>query len=407
MASSAIATEIKVRANDIDAHEMAPMHMWGSMFGPASGGIADILGDLARENFAGQLYSPEIEADNDEITNQSVWELRGNKAPGAIDMTRRLEVLDAMGIDRQLLFSTYAVLAQIMATGDEGFIRQKWGVVDTPIEHLRQLGRDAIDEYNAWAIAVTHDLGNRLRPVAYLVDDGTPQGLIRQAEQLVRAGIRAINLPAGTPPGGVSPASPALAPFWGLLEANDVPVLLHVGGELGFQKSSAWADAPAFAPGRVDSVEIERGIEPFSFAVMHLPASNYLTAMTLGGVFETFPKLRCGLIELGASWFGSFAEGLDMWAGEVFSKRLSPFLKMRPSEYLNRNVRISPFNYFEKIDLHIDRYPLVADSYCYSSDYPHFEGGYESPPQIRERIAHLGDDVCDRFFYRNAEWLLP
>ena len=60
-----------------------------------------------------------------------------------------------------------------------------------------------------------------------------------------------------------------------------------------------------------------------------------------------------------------------------------------------------------KIDLHIQRYPLVADSYCYSSDYPHFEGGYERPAEIRERIAHLGDDLCDRFFYRNAEWLLP
>ena len=342
MTTALMTAQTKVLANDIDAHEMAPMHFWGPMFGPASGRIADLIEDLAKNNFAGQLYSPDIMGDAEPITTETVWQLRGNKAPGAMDMSRRVQVLDAMGIDRQLLFSTYGVMAQIMATGDEGFIRRKWGVTEAPIEEIRRLGREAIDEFNAWAITTTTLLGNRIRPVAYLIDDGTPDSIIRQAEHLIKRGVRAINLPAGTPPGGVSPASPKLAPFWALLESNNVPLLLHVGGELGFQRSSAWADAPAFKPGRVDSAEIERGIEPFSFAVMHLPVSNYLTVMTLGGVFETFPRLRCGIIELGCSWFGSFAEGLDMWAGKVFHKRLREFMRMRPSEYLNRNVRDKP-----------------------------------------------------------------
>ena len=140
---------------------------------------------------------------------------------------------------------------------------------------------------------------------------------------------------------------------------------------------------------------------------MHLPVSNYLTAMTLGGVFEQFPRLRCGVIELGASWFGSFAEGLDMWAGEVFHKRLAPFIRLRPSEYLNRNVRISPFNYFEKADLQFQRYPQLSDCYCYSSDYPHFEGGYESPQAIHARLEGMSEEQFDKFFHRNAQWLLP
>jgi predicted TIM-barrel fold metal-dependent hydrolase len=401
--------EARVTTNDIDSHEMAPMHLWGEMFGPASGSIAGLLGELAKNNFAGQLYCPEIERDAAPINNKTVWSLRGNRAPGAFDMSRRIEVMNVMGIEKQLLFSTYGVLAQIMATGAEGFIRQKWGVSEAAasIDDIRRLGREAVDEFNQWAVSVTEQLGSRIRPVAYVLDDGTPAGLIREAESLVKAGIRAVNLPAGTPPGGVSPASPQIGPFWELLEKNNIPFLLHVGGELGFQRSSAWADAPAFRPGRVDSVEIERGIEPYSFAVMHLPVSNYLTAMTLGGVFEQFPRLRCGIIELGASWFGSFAEGLDMWAGDVFSKRLREFVRAKPSEYLNRNVRISPFNYFEKIALQFSRYPQLSDSYCYSSDYPHVEGGLESPAVIRERIKGLGDELCQKYFFKNAEWLLP
>jgi hypothetical protein len=70
-------------------------------------------------------------------------------------------------------------------------------------------------------------------------------------------------------------------------------------------------------------------------------------------------------------------------------------------------VRISPFNYFEDIVLQFRRYPQLSDSYCYSSDYPHYEGGYESPAVIRDRIKELGDDICDKFFYKNGAWLLP
>jgi predicted TIM-barrel fold metal-dependent hydrolase len=392
--------------NDADAHEMAPMHVWGDVFGPAAGLMSDVLAGFIEEqgNDPFGLYRPELRADDVEITSQSVWNIRGPGAPSAADFTRRLEVLDVMGIDKQLLFPSFAILASVMSTAAESFLRGKWGLT-LPIEEIRALGRGAIADYNDWSARVTAMAPDRLRPVGYVVDDGSVADLLNQARDLVGRGIRAINIPAGTPPGGVSPADPALDPFWEFAASSDVPVLLHVGGDRGFMASTAWSAAPAFAPGKVGSAEI--GVDPYSIATIQFAPSNFLTAMTLGGVFERFPNLRFGVIELGCTWFGPLSESLDMCARDVFAKRLAPYLSMRPSEYLARNVRVTPFNQFEPVERELERYPHLRSCYCFSSDYPHYEGGIDSKRMLYERLVSLGDDVLDGFFRRNAQLLLP
>ena len=193
--------------------------------------------------------------------------------------------------------------------------------------------------------------------------------------------------------------------FWELLESNNVVCVTHVGNEQGLLASSVWNKAPAFKLGKVQSHEL--GLEPYSFATVHYVSSHFLTVMILGGVFERFPRLRFGAIEQGASWLGPLAEQLDMWAHDVYAKRLQPFISMLPSEYLARNVRVTPFNEFEPIERDLARFPQVQECYCYSSDYPHVEGGKNSKALLYEKVAPLGDDVVERFFTTNAEWLLP
>jgi predicted TIM-barrel fold metal-dependent hydrolase len=392
------------RALDADAHEMAPIEFWEEVFGPAAARTAVLLHHVAVAVGPDQLTCPDLKADDGPINAETVWTIRGNRAPSAIDLGRRVEVLDTMGIDKQLIFPTFAILANVMATADEVFLRSKWGLT-IPLEEIRQLGREGLEEYNSWAARITALAPDRLRPVAYVVDDGTPEDLMAQTKELTGRGIRAVNLPSGTPPGGLSPADPKLDEFWGFLEGNDIPVVLHVGGELGFVKTAVWGEAPVFAPGKITSVEV--GIDPFSFATMHFPSTQYLSALVLGGVFDRFPRLRFGVIELGCSWLGQFAEGLDMWARDVFHRRMGDYLSMLPSEYIARNVRVSPFNTFEPIEKQFERYPHLSDCYCYSSDYPHFEGGLDSMRLVYDRLAPLGDDVLERFFFKNAELLLP
>jgi predicted TIM-barrel fold metal-dependent hydrolase len=137
---------------------------------------------------------------------------------------------------------------------------------------------------------------------------------------------------------------------------------------------------------------------------MHAALTNYLTVMTLGGVFERHPGLRFGAIECGANWLGPLLENLDMWL-EVFPKA-GAGLTMRPSEYLRRNVRVTPYH-FEPIDRWMRQYPATIDMLAYGSDYPHVEGGKHSHTVLFDKIERFGDETLEKFFVTNAAWLMP
>ena len=95
-----------------------------------------------------------------------------------------------------------------------------------------------------------------------------------------------------------------------------------------------------------------------------------------------------------------------MWAAGPFRKRISTILTMAPSAYLARNVRVTPF-YFEPVDVFLERYPQLQDCYCYSTDYPHQEGGANSKARSYELVKPFGDEMVRKYFVSNGEWLLP
>jgi predicted TIM-barrel fold metal-dependent hydrolase len=78
---------------------------------------------------------------------------------------------------------------------------------------------------------------------------------------------------------------------------------------------------------------------------------------------------------------------------------------MPPSGYLARNVRVCPFS-FEPVETYIERYGF-EDVYCYSSDYPHTEGGVNQLSVFAEKLMPLGDSVMEKFFVTNAQLLMP
>jgi predicted TIM-barrel fold metal-dependent hydrolase len=145
-------------------------------------------------------------------------------------------------------------------------------------------------------------------------------------------------------------------------------------------------------------------INTYMFSSFHYSPQNFLSTIVLGGVFERFPRLRFGVIELGAGWFAPMAERLDQTAA-IYKDRLSPVLSMKPSDYLRRNVRVTPYR-FEPIADYVDRYGF-AECYCFSSDFPHPEGGTKPIQEFVEHIDRLGPAVAEQFFVTNGEWLLP
>jgi predicted TIM-barrel fold metal-dependent hydrolase len=267
------------------------------------------------------------------------------------------------------------------------------------------LAQAALREYNDWVVRQTSLSPDRIRPVPYLWHGSPLDDLIEETASLIARGVKAVHVSCGAPTAGRSPADPALDPFWNLLEQNDVPLLFHVGHGSRFLDPIWGQNVPAFARGKVESIEL--GSTPYPFFSMHHAPQNYIAVMVLGGVFERFPRLRLGVIELGAAWFGPFAAHLDMWADKVYRARFAPFLSMAPSEYLARNVRVTPFNTFESVQDYIAAYPRLADCYCFSTDYPHVEGGRHSLRENQARLSTLGPEVVEGFFVRNAQWILP
>jgi predicted TIM-barrel fold metal-dependent hydrolase len=306
-----------------------------------------------------------------------------------------------MGIDRQLVFPTFGLMCLLLLLDPNA--HEFLGFDPNKLDR-RRLGLEGIEAHNRWAVQTTKSTSARARPVGIVVTESI-DAMMQQTQKLLAEGVRALMIPANVPPLGASPAAPALDPFWRLAADADVPVTLHLGTEFGFLASPRWsANVEAFHPS--DKSTIEFTIEPHRAVTVHYSAENFLAAMVLGGVFERHPRLRFGAIELSASWIGPLAERLDMWVDREFRSRFAKLLSMRPSEYIARNVRVTPFP-FEPIAWYLERHPDLASVYCYSTDYPHFEGGKDSKRVFAEALSGVSADLRDQFFFKNATLLLP
>jgi hypothetical protein len=130
--------------------------------------------------------------------------------------------------------------------------------------------------------------------------------------------------------------------------------------------------------------------------------------MLLGGVFERHPTLRVGAIEVGAYWIGPLAERLDFFTDSarkaVWAGRKD--LKLKPSEYIARQVRVTP-TVFEPVDKYLQRYPGLETVYCFSTDFPHPEGNKWSMQKFYDRLAPAGDKFLEKFFITNGQLLVP
>lgn len=385
---------------DVDSHEMLPTTLWPEAFGDAGVDMAAISPMVAASVEENTPIRDHVVVDEMDVTDEIVWNQKGPEAPGAIDLKRRELVLDVMGVERQLLFPTFGLIALLLVTNPEALAAA--GLPDD--FDAVGLGVRACKAYNKWAGKISDETRRRVRPVGVLPTNTDIDSLMAEAENLLNVGIKAVWIPGSIPPCGTSPGDQLLDPFWDLLAKADVPITLHLGTEFGLLASKTWNNGvPQFRPSLFSSVEFP--IEPYGAATLHLTQNNFLAAMVLGGVFERHPTLRFGVIETAAHWVGPLGETLDLWF-EEFYKRLSPVLSMRPSEYIARNIRVTPYH-FERVDRYIERYPEMVDVFCYSSDYPHLEGGRDTARKFAGYLENFDAETKEKFFRTNGLWIVP
>jgi predicted TIM-barrel fold metal-dependent hydrolase len=399
--SVAVAEQVKGRILDADSHEHTPAGLWPEIYGEITARYAQVFLDHQPPQ-APNAFSAPLERDDAPLnaeTLESAW-ATGSYGPSSFDMTRRVEFMDLAGIDRQLIFGGGpCLIGQVLATAPVSLIEHQLGFkADFDLHEAARLLTKA---HNDVCIEVAK-IDPRLRPAAQILPDSIEHA-IAEAERVIDAGIRVVMMPNGTPPEGKSPAHPDLDPLWRVFTEADVPLVSHIGGGLGFLADyEGWSNAPAFVPNF--DIPNEMALHPLETATMHLPAIEYLAAMILGGVFERHPTLRYGVIEHQGHWVGSFVESLEI-AVDLWARRLAGQLSLRPTEYMERNVRCTTFA-FEPVDRYIERYGLES-VYCFGTDYPHVEGGKDPINRMTARLEHLGPDLVEKLFVTNAELLFP
>ena len=393
------------RIVDVDSHEMFPAQIWEEVFGEIAKPIADLIkSQPPRPNHAS---IPDYAGDVHPIEAATIYQVKGPVAPGAVDIDRRLEVMDMMGIKSQLLFPTSIGLWGIqLATAEAGSPMGKlFG--DTP-EEYRAYGRRLVDAHVEWLVGVARK-SSRMKVVAPVYGD-TVAELIANARKAIDAGMAGIWIGNGDPPGGVSPAHSDLDPFYAMLAEAKVGLHFHIGGAGSFLRTHEWKNAPAFE-GYKWTQEIS--LDPWWLSVVHLAVQNFIATMVTGGVFDRHPELYVCSQEHTAHWIGPLAHLLDIWhhnnnslhekqyMGGVMRRKLP----MLPSDYIRRNVRVMAFD-FEPVGDYLDKYGL-EEVYCFASDYPHVEGGSDFYGKFVAQIERFGPKVMEKFFVSNAEVLFP
>ena len=303
---------------------------------------------------------------------------KGWLAPGALDTDVRSRVLDALGIDAQLVFPTFAV-DQFAFNPD----------LDVRYGGTRALNR---------AMTAFCAPDPRLKAVGWLPLADPPRAEATLDEALA-GGIAAVWV-SSERAGDRSPAHLDYDGVWGRLAEAGVPFVLHVGGGKLLPKAFHNNGQPR----PKDWLGGGENLRAKDFPVLHHSPERFLACMAIDGVFERHEQLRGAAIELGASWVPTLLRNLDH-AHRSFAKH-EPALRdlpLLPSEYIRRQVRFTPFP-FEDTAWLIEQ--CGPELFMFSTDYPHPEGGRRPFEIFGDALSTFDDDAQERFFWRNGADLL-
>ncbi len=252
--------------NDTDGHEAMPIKRWADVYGNEVKPLADALLNAGNEGQA-IILNPELDADVTEINTHNVWKVKMEKAPGSFDIKRRIEVMDFMGVHRQIMYPGIAPI----------YAHALYNKADDP-KVFRSITGDRkayayrlMDIYNDWCGRVSREQ-DRVRPTALLIDE-TPEAMAKKAKRLIDSGVRLFMLATDEPPGGVSPASPRMDPVWSLLASANCAALGHISISEKLLATLEWRNAPAFQGWMLGA---EFSLDPWTLSNSHLQVQNYL-----------------------------------------------------------------------------------------------------------------------------------
>ncbi len=374
------------RIIDVDAHIMEPVGWLRSYAPTAVRELIPELGDgdpgftrLLAE--AAALHSrrsnePELRARTEH--EYMTMPRKGWMSLGGWDPAERSVALDRLGFECQLVFPTGS-FPQVMGTP-----------VRARLEAVRAMNRGLI-EFCA---------DPRLLATAYVPFELGPDVAVGLVEQAVSDGAAAVLVDSIPSPHQRSLTHPDFDPVWASIVDAGVPVLLHVGADQNYRP----VPKTFFDNGRdMAHVRSDAPGDPLSFMAIGYPGELFLAALVYDGVLERFPRLRIGVTELGATWLPSFLHFIDTGLRSFRGIQDLSHLSLRPSEYLRRQVVVSPFA-GEDVGWVIEQ--AGAEMVAFSSDYPHHEGTDDPIRRFEASMVGVDDDARSAFFHGNGRRLL-
>ena len=287
--------------------------------------------------------------------------------PGGYDPSARLAVMDDEQIDMALLYPTIGIAW-------EGMVRDP------------ALATAYSRAYNRWIVDFCSQDRRRLVPIAHICLKD-PEGAVIEVKRARKDGCAGVYLSPDPPArDGRQFDDPALAPFWETVQDLEMPVAFHVVAR-GSGVLDPWVNDPG---GGV-------GSEVFSFTFLALDVMAAFTSMMTRGLFETYPRLRCAVLEAGSNWITAWLDRLDHK-----SEVMRPFSKMKllPSEYFKRQCLIAA-EPDESITAKVVEH-LGDDFVIWASDYPHLDASFNVVGEIREKIAELPESSQRKVLGENA-----
>jgi predicted TIM-barrel fold metal-dependent hydrolase len=363
---------------DADSHIME-LHDWLASY--ADPAVRDQIGRL-KLGGAGRLAEEAVDAAANRRTDpgaaaaleERVMTAKGWSALGAFDPAERSRALDLLGFDKQLVFSTFSP-SQFLFSDDPD---------------VRHGGNRAHNR--AMVDFCSHD--DRLLPVA-LVPLDDPVHAAAEVEACLTDGVAAVHVTHDAPP-EYSHTHPVYDGVWGRLAEAGVPFVLHVGGSRrGIRRTLHNNGLPPVT----DFIGGGENVRAKDYMALHHAPEVFVACMAMDGVFERFPRLHGGVIELGALWVPSLLTRLDLATNNF--RKTEPQLTgmpLKPSEYVRRQMWFTPFP-GEPVGQMIDM--AGDDLFMFSSDYPHPEGTKDPLGRFEATMEGVSETALERFYSGN------
>ena len=296
-------------------------------------------------------------------------------AEGAFLKEDRPSAIDHIGVASQLVFTTFCL-------GNFGFDQS---------DDL-ELCYGAADAHNRMMTDFCF-VDKRLLATAYVPLEDFYRAKAT-AKVAIDMGAKALMVPSWCPQNH-GPSHTGLFPVWAMAEEAGLPILFHVGGEEKLSltyKDNGLPPVPDFHGGDANFTSV-------TYLPISTSVQQTLATLIIDGIFDKFPSLKWGAIELGASWLPGWLRNIDS-AAHAFIKNEERLQKLsvKPSDIARRQLRVTPYP-------HEDTGWIIRNSYeemcLFSTDYPHVEGGRNPLKRFAETLEGISQSALDGFYADN------